>query len=109
MGTQYYKQAITVDTSGGGTSTEFSVVDLLYGRLLIPDGANTAFTFYESDRVGGTFHLCDDVGTNGVLTVPSAASAPKSVALPTVLIGSRVLKIVAGTAKVTVTLLGKSN
>lgn len=102
-----YHQSVVVDTVAGGASAPFSMTDKLCGRILIPSGANTAFTFYECETINGTYSLCSDVGTAGVLTVPSAASAPQSIALPSVLAGSRFLKIVAGTSKVTVVVVAK--
>jgi len=106
MHTNSFSRTIDVTTSAA-TTEAFSLTDLRWGRILLPSAANTTLTFYECDTFGGTYHLCDDVGTNGVLTVPSAAAAPQSVAIPTVLQGSRFIKIVGNVAAVTATIVSK--
>lgn len=104
-----FVQSLIIDTAGGGTIGVLDYSECSSGRILLPAGvANTELTFYESVAKNGTFHLCNDVGTSGVLTVPSAAAAAMAVAMPTVLAGSKFLKIVAGTAITTATIIKKS-
>ena len=104
-----YSFAQTIDVTTAESTTEaFSMTDSLWGRILLPSVANTSLTFYECDTIDGTYHLCDDVGTNGVLTVPTAAAAAQSVGIPTVLRGSRFVKIVGNVGAVTATIVLKA-
>ena len=102
-------QSVAVTTSLS-TTQAISLTDMLYGRILILSGSMTAITFYECDTIDGTYSLCGDAGTSGVLTVTTAASTPQSVAIPSVLIGSRFVKMVAstGTPPATVTVVTKT-
>ncbi len=108
MNTQSFSRTVSL-TTALGTTQAFSFGEMLYGRILLPSVANTSLTFYECDTEGGTYHLCSDVGTSGVLTVPSAVAAPQSIAIPSVLIGSKFLKMVANAGAVTATLVFKSH
>lgn len=102
-----YTQSVAVTTSLSTTGL-FLFTDKVCGRIILSSIANTSLTFYECDTRDGTYVLCDDVGTNGVLTVPSAAAAGQSVAIPTVLTGSRFLKMVANVGAVTVKVITKT-
>ena len=106
--TRSFAQTVAVNTALS-TTAAFSVTDMLYGRILLPSVANTSLTFYECNTIGGTYSLCSDVGTSGVLTVPTAAAVPQSIALPSVLIGSRFLKMVANVGAVTATVVTKTS
>ena len=105
--TRSVSQPVAVTTSAA-TTAAFRVTDMLYGRILLPSVANTTLTFYESDTINGTYHLCIDAGTNGVLTVPTAVSAPQAIGIPTVLAGSMFLKMVANVGAVTATVITKT-
>jgi len=108
MSTQSFSQTVAV-TTALSTTAAFRITDMLYGRILLPSVANTSLTFYECDTAGGTYHLCSDVGTSGVLTVPTAATDPQSIAMPSVLAGSRFVKMVANVGAVTATVVTKAH
>ena len=107
MQTISFSQTVAVTTSLA-TTKAFQYTDRQWGRILLPAVANTSLTFYECDTIDGTYSLCSDVGTSGVLTVPTAASDPQSIAIPTVLAGSRFLKVVANVGAVTATVVTKT-
>jgi hypothetical protein len=107
MTTQSFAQTVAVTTSLG-TTEAFRYTDGQWGRILLPSVANTSLTFYECDTIDGTYSLCSDAGTSGVLTVPTAVSAPQSIAIPSVLIGSRFIKMVANVGAVTATVVTKT-
>jgi hypothetical protein len=95
-------------TTSLATTGAFRYTDMVAGRIVLPSVANTSLTFYECDTINGTYVLCDDVGTNGVLTVPTAAAAGKAVGIPTVLLGSAFIKMVANVGAVTATVITKT-
>jgi len=90
------------------TTEAFRYTDMVSGRIMLLTGANTTLTFYECDTVDGTYILCDDVGTNGVVTVTTAAVAGNSVVMPTALAGSRFIKIIGNVADVTIKVIVKT-
>jgi len=94
-------------TQDRDTTQAFRFTDMIAGRIILLSGANTSLTFYECDTVDGTYVLCDDVGTNGVVSVVTAAVTPKSYVLPTALAGSRFIKIVGNVADVTIKVITK--
>ncbi|HUT60708.1 MAG TPA: hypothetical protein VNA25_22920 [Phycisphaerae bacterium] len=106
MSVRSFAQSVAV-TTALGTTAAFRFTDMVSGRILLPDGENTSLTFYECDTIDGTYVLCDDVGTNGVVAVVTAAVTPKSYVIPTALAGSRFIKIVANVADVTATVVTK--
>jgi len=91
-----------------GTTEAFRLTDMVSGRIILPEGANLNLTFYECDTVDGTYALCDDVGTNGVVAVTTAAVTPKSYEIPTKLTGSRFIKIIGDVADVDITVITKT-
>jgi len=107
MTTKSFAQTVAVTTSLATTGA-VRYTDRQWGRILLPSVANTSLTFYECDSEAGTYSLCSDVGTSGVLTVPTAASDPQSIAIPSVLIGSRFIKMVANVGAVTATVVTKT-
>lgn len=81
-------------TAGGAlaTSTPVSFVSARFGRILNNSGAAVTLTVYEAEKADGTYTLCDDVGTAGVL---SAIADGESLRLPEALEGCAWLKFVA--------------
>ena len=101
--------AITVAmTQVLATTQAFRFTDMLSGRIILPEGANLNLTFYECSTINGTYALCDDVGTNGVVAVTTAAVTPKSYAIPTALAGARFVKIVGDVADVDIKVIMKT-
>ena len=64
------------------------------GRIIGRTYGGIQLTVYESDKPNGTYALCSDVGTAGVL---ASIDLDESVELPTKLAGCAWLKFVGGT------------
>ena len=105
MGVRSHAQTVTLTTSEA-TTEAFRYTDRVSGRILMPSTANVSLTFYECDTVDGTYALCDDVGTNGAVTITAATVLSEQI--PTALTGSRFIKMVPDAAGMDVTVITKT-